>query len=293
MTQTTSASVTELINPEVIDDAIIAYQYDNSVIAGHFRFKSLVGMATPVASFPRWVKDAHEDLATEGTAMTPVEMETTQVSVTVGRCGIAREPTETSLEDTVLGRARFIEELAMDSALLLDMAIDEDCAAEFANASGSVSDTGQPMELADLVEMIGTQRTNKAKGAQVFNLHDYHLKHIQKAQLAATSTTWDRFYTPNADGSEYGGVFMNAEMWASSLNPTANVGADRLSCVYSRGDGPLGKKFCAFGLAVARVPTTKQQDQVLEDSHLMATTVRYGVATIAANFATKGAFDNG
>lgn len=293
MTQTSSTSVTELINAEVIDDLIISYQYDDAVASPFFRFKSLIGTGSATASFPRWVIDAHSDLSTEATAMTAVELETTDVQITTGRIGLAREPTNTMLEDTIYGRAQFFQAIAMDAAILFGMAIDEDAVAQFANASGVVTDTGNPIEILDMVEMVGTQRTNKARGAQVFNLHDYHLRQLQRAQATATATPWATFYQPNADSTNFGGYFMGAPIFASSLNPTANTGADRVSCLYSRGDIQAQRMFCAFGYVVSRVPTTKEQEQVLADSVVTATTMRYGVGTIAANFATKGVFDNG
>lgn len=293
MTVTSTTSVTELVNSEAIDDAIGAYQYDNAVIHPFFRFKSLIGLATAVGSFARWVKDAHEDLAAETNEMTPTELETTQVGITAARVGIAREPSQTALEDTIIGRANFIRAIAMDAAILIDEQRDEDAAAEFANASGSVSDTGQPIELLDMVEMMGTQRTNKARGAQVFCLWDGHLKQLQRAQVVATGTPWATFYQPNADHTSFGGTFMGAPIFASSLHPTANGAADRVSCVFSRGDIEAQKIFCAFGMVVARVPTSKAREEILEDTVVMATTSRSGVGTIASNFATKGVFDNG
>lgn len=293
MAQTTSTSVTETINSEAIDALIIAYQYDEQVVTPFFRFKSLVGTGSSVASFPRWVRDAHEDLATEGTSMTPTEMETTDVQITAARVGIAREPTNTALEDTILGRAQFLQQLAMDAAILLAMAQDEDSAAQWVNASGVVTDSGNPIEILDMVEMMGTQRSQKARGVQVFGLHDYHLKQLQRAQATATATPWATFYKPAADSTSFGGYFMSAPIFGTSLAPTANAGADRVSCLWSRGDIEAQKMFCAFGYVVARLPTTKEQEQVLEDSFITATTMRYGVGTVAANFATKGVFDNG
>lgn len=293
MTQTSSTSVTELINTEAIDSLVIAYAADQVNAAPFFRYKSLIGLAAAVGSFPRWVKDAHEDLAAESNAMTAVELETTQVSVTAARVGIARNPTNTMLEDTVLGRAQFMQAVAMDAAILLGMAMDEDATALFASATGAVSDSGNPTELLDLVEAIGTQRTQKARGAQVFHLHDHQLKHIQRALASTTTTAWSQFFAPDFSDPQYGGTFMNVPLFASGLNPTANGAADRVGCIWSRGDIEAQKMFCAFGLVVARVPTTKQQEQILEDALLTATTARYGVNIIAADFATKIVTDNG
>jgi hypothetical protein len=293
MTATTSDSVTELINGESIDDLVIAYAADHVNASPFFRFKSLIGKATAVGSFPRWVKDSHEDLATETTAMTATELETTQVSVTAARVGIARNPTNTTLEDTVLGRAQFMQAIAMDAAVLLGMGMDEDATALFPSASGAVTDSGNPTELLDLVEAFGSQRTQKARGAQVFHLHDHQLKHIQRALAGTSTTAWSQFFSPDFSDPQYGGTFMNAPIFASSLNPTANAAADRVGCLWARGDIEQQKMFCAFGLVVARVPTTKAREEILEDSVLWATTQRYGVQIIAANFATKITTDNG
>jgi hypothetical protein len=233
------------------------------------------------------VKDAHEDIATESTSMTTVEMETTEVSVTVARVGIAREISETALEDNILGRARFMEELVLDSAILLGEAKDEDATAQFASATGVVTDSGNDLEVLDMVEAMGTQRTNKARGPQVYHLHDVQLKDLQRQQVAATATPWMAFYQPNADGTEFGGFFMGAPIFASSKNPTANAGADRVGCLFSQGQDAVGKRFCAFAYAEKRAPTTKFDQDILEDTQIMATTSRYGVGTVAANFATK------
>jgi hypothetical protein len=293
MAQTTSDSVTELVNSEAIDQLVIAYASDHVNAAPFFRFKSLVNTGAAVGSFSRWVKDAHEDLATEGTAMTAVELETTQVSVTAARVGIARNPTNTMLEDTVLGRAQFMQAVAMDAAVLLGMGMDEDATALFASASGSVSDTGNPTELLDLVEAVGSQRTQKARGAQVFHLHDHQLKHIQRALAASTTTSWAQFFAPDFSDPQYGGTFMGHPIFASSLNPTANGAADRVGCLWSRGDIANQLMYCAFALVVSRAPTTKSQEQILEDALLTATTARYGVNIVATNFATKIVTDNG
>lgn len=293
MPPTTSTSITETINTEAIDDLIIAYAHDTVVAVPFFRFKSLIGAATAAASFPRWVKDAHEDLATEATAMTPAELETTDVQITTARIGLAREPTNTALEDTALGRARLMQSIAMDAAILFGMAQDEDATAQFANATGSVTDSGNPIEILDLVEMVGSQRTQKARGEQVIILHDYHLKQLQRAQASATATPWATFYQPSADSTQFGGYFMGAPIFATSLCPTANAGADRVSCIFTQSQIESNRMYGAFGYAVSRLPTTKEQEQVLADSVITATTMRYGVGTIAANFATKGTFDNG
>lgn len=286
---TTSTSVTELVYAKVIDDLIIAYQYDDVTAVPYFRFKSLVGQPSATASFPRWVKDAHEDVANEAAALTPVEMETTAVDITVARVGIARETSETAFEDTILGRAAFINEIVMDHAVLFGEAIDEDATALFASATGVVTNTGVDITIADLVNGMGTQRAAKARGPQVIHLHDETGKQLQAAQAAATSTPWATFFQPNADSTAFLGYFMGAPVWASSKNPTANAAADRVGCIWAQGQA--APKTCAFGFVVKRVAATKYDEDILEDTHLAATYMRYGVGVVAANFATKLVFD--
>jgi hypothetical protein len=289
MVLTTSTSVTELVLATATDNLIIAYQYDEVTAIPFARFKGMAGEASATARFPRAVKDAHSDLAAETDALTPVEFETTAVDVAMTRVGIAREVSETAFEDTILGRAGIMAELVMDSAVLLGIAKDEDLTAQWPSATGSVSDTGVVIEIVDLVEGMATQRAAKARGPQFIHLHDQTLKQLQRAQIAATSTPWATFFQPNADHTAFGGYFMGAPIFASSLNPTANAGADRVGVIATQGQA--APRYAAFAYAEKRAPKTKTDEKILEDSTVMATITRYGVGIVAANFATKLVFD--
>src|SRR5262245_30841760 len=151
MTVTPMSDLTEIIQTEVIDSLIIHYQFDEVNFLPFARFKDMRNETSNVASFPRWVKDAHADIANESTALTPELLETTAVDLTMARVGLAREPSESALETTILGRARLIDEIVMDSARLLGEAAEEDFAAKFADASNSVTDSGNDLEIVDLV----------------------------------------------------------------------------------------------------------------------------------------------
>lgn len=289
MTLTTSTSVTELVLATATDSLIIAYQYDEVTAIPFARFKSIAGEATATARFPRAVKDVHADLAAETDALTPNEFETTAVDVAMTRVGIAREVSETAFEDSILGRAGIMAELVMDSAILLGIAKDEDLTALWASAGNSVSDTGNAIEILDLVDGMAAQRAAKARGPQFIHLHDVTLKQLQRAQVAATATPWATFFQPNADHTAFGGFFMGAPIFSSSLNPTANSAADRVGVIASQGQA--APRFAAYAYAEKRAPTTKTDDKILEDSTIMATITRYGVGVPAANFATKLVFD--
>ena len=135
-------------------------------------------------------------------------------------------------------------------------------------------------------------RTQKARGFQVIHLHDLLLKQLQRALAGTSTTAWSQFFAPDFSDPQYGGTFMNAPIFASSLNPTANAAADRVGCIWARGDIESQRMYCAFALAVARAATTKSQEQILEDALLTATITRYGVNIVATNFATKLVFAN-
>ncbi|MDX1469537.1 MAG: hypothetical protein R3258_09355 [Acidimicrobiia bacterium] len=287
MAETTTTTLTELILAKAVDRLIIAYQYDDVMFVPFFRFKSMVGESATQASFPRWVKDAHSDaLASDETAsLTAETLETTTVDISLSRVGIYREIAENSFEDTILGRAALMSEIVMDTAQLLGEALDEDGAAEFANAASNVTDSGNPTEVLDIVEAMGTQRANKAKGPQVICLSDEQLKDLQRGQVAATATPWASFYQPSADSTQFGGYFMNAPIFASSKTTTANTGANDVGCVFARGD--VSPRFCAFAYALKRLPTTKMDETIEKDTHKVVTISRYGVGTPATNFATK------
>lgn len=285
MAQTTSDSVTELVIAKAVEMLITHYQYDEVNFLGFAHFKSLTGLPTATASFPREVKDAHSDLANEGTALTAVEFETTAVDVAVARLGIARNPTETSLEDTVMGRAAFMNWLFFDGARLIGEATEEDYAGKFADATNSVTDSGADAEILDLVEMLGKQRSAKARGRQAFNLSDRQLTDVQRSQIASTGTPWAKYFDPIHGDPAFGGFFMGHPIFASGKNPTANTGANTIGVVYS--DGTQSPEYCAFAYVNKRNPVPKMKEEPLEDATYVAMIARRGVGTKAANFATK------
>lgn len=289
MPQTTSTSLTELVIATATDSLIIAYQFDEVTAIPFARFKDMSQQPSATARFPRWVKDTHSDLATEGTALVADELETTAVDVAMSRVGIAREITETTFEDTIIGRAGVMGEVVMDAAVLLGIAKDEDLIAQWANAGNTVTNTGVAITILDMVEIVGTQRASKSRGPQFMHFHDVTLKQLQRAQVAATATPWATFYQPNGDSTSFGGFFMAAPIFASSLNPTANAGADRVGVMAAQGQS--APRYAAFAYAEKRAPRTKTDELILADSTIMATITRYGVGTVAANFATKAVFD--
>ena len=136
-TLTTTTTLTELQNSEVISDVILEYAVDFTVCAPLVRWEDLRGKGANVYSFPRWVLDATEDLANESTDATSVALETTQVSVTGAEIAIFRRITDESVEQTIIGAALW-DFLVTDSGTLCAVSLDDDIAALFPSFSASV-----------------------------------------------------------------------------------------------------------------------------------------------------------
>lgn len=283
--ETLSANVTHLIMAKVVEKLLLHYQFDVISFLPFFRYRSIEGEATTTASFTRGTKNAAAAVATEATTMTPTTFATSTVDVAVSRSGLAREVSETALEDTVLGRAAFMGMLIEDASRLIGELAETDGAAQFANAASSVGTTNTALTVANLVSGMGQQRTNKARGAQVICLSDAQLKDLQGAQSSATTTPWATFYQPNADGSEFGGYFMGAPVFASGLCATANASVDKVGAIFSQGQ--QNPQYCAFAYVVKRMPTMKSDVDIWKDTVKLAALTRYGVGTPATNFATK------
>lgn len=285
MAVTTSADQQVLIYAKIIQDLIADYQYDDVTAIPFFRYASLVGLASTTASFPRNVKNAVAPVATETTSLVPTTLGRTAVDIAVARLGIAREITETVIEDTTLGRAIYVDELVKDAAILFGEAFDTDATAQFAAITATAGATGTALSIATMVAAMASQRTNKARGAQFFHLHDLQGKQLQQAQAAATSTPWATFYTPNADSTSFLGYFMGAPVMASSKNPTLNAGADRCGVIAAQGQS--SPKTAAFAWVVKRMPSSLEQSDILMDAHVWASFARVGVGIPCNDFATK------
>lgn len=283
MSETQSSSLSGTIYASVIDLGILAYQFDSLTVTPFLRYKSLATEATDTARFPRWVKSsgpATGTPATETTALATTEMTTTSATVAVSRVGIARELTEMAKEDSVVGRALYVQRFIMDAAILYGEYYDTTATALFSSITATVGPTGTSLSLATLVNAIGSQRANKARGAQVISLHDTGLKQLQQAQVSTTSTGGPTFYSPNAAGGQFGGYFMGSEIWASGLNPTST--GDRLGAIWS-----LDPEYACMAYVVKRPPSSLTQTNILMDSNIFASFARVGFGIIADNFGTS------
>jgi hypothetical protein len=207
-------------------------------------------------------------------------MTTTSATVQVSRIGFARELTETAKEDSVVGRALYVQRFILDAAILYGEYLDTTATALYSSITETVGPSGQDLSLLTLVNALGQQRVNKARGENVIQIHDHQLKQIQRAQISATSTGWPTFYTPNGSGGNYGGMFMGCQIWASGLNPTST--GDRLGAIWS-----MDPEYAGMAYVVKRVPSSLTETNILMDSNRWASFARVGFGIIANNFCTS------
>lgn len=288
MAVTISTNLSAIVYAKVIESLIIAYQYDQVTAPGYFRYKSIMDTAAPTAGFPRYVKNSVGTVATETTSLTPTTFDLTSTTdLTVGRVGIAREISETALEDSILGRAMFTDEFVKDAAVLYGEQLETDSTNLFSTVTASVGASGVALSIATMIAAIAQQRINKARGAQVFHLHDLQLKQLQQAQAASVAMPWAQFFSPNGDASnpQFGGFMMNQPVWSSGKNPTINAAADRAGAIWSQGQ--MNPRFCAFAFVLKRNPSSLELPDVLQDAHIWASYMRYAFGIVANNFATR------
>jgi hypothetical protein len=288
MAATQSSDLAGTIYAKAIQMLVAEYQYDEVTAMWAFRYASIEGEKTATAGFPRRVKNAVATVATETTVVGTTANTTTNVDIAVSRVGIAREITNTVREDSTVAQSLSVEGLVADAARLFGESFDTDATAQFSSVTASVGTTTVAITIANMIAWVASQRSNKARGRQIGHMHDLGAKQLQQAQAAATATPWQTFFQPNADSSQFLGYFMNAQLWSSSKNPTANAAADRVAAMWSIGNGPDSKpEYCAFGFVMKRLPSSLEQPDVLMDANIWASFCRYGVGIIANNFATK------
>jgi hypothetical protein len=285
MATTRSTDVTEAVYAKMIETLIAEYQYDEVTAVPFFRYASLVDKPSATASFPRITKDSVASVALETTSLTATTFDTSAVDIAVSRVGIARTIAETAMEDSIFGRALYVDMLVKDAAKLFGISMDTDGTGQFGSLTASVGTTTVALTIAVVVSAMASQRANKARGAQVIHLHDFQIKDLQAAQAAATATPWATFFQPNADHTAFGGYFMGAPIYSSSLNATANAAADRVGAVWSQGQA--SPAYAAFALVVKRMPSSLTQPDVLQDASVWASFCRYGVGIPCNNFGTK------
>ena len=266
MTTTTTTTISEMVQSEWISPAIQMASKDAAVV---FRFAKDHDRTEPGAAakvrLVREVSDVDDQNAidaldqAEGDDITATAFNTTDVEFDPSEYGIARDVTDDSVEDGVLGMGLY-EYLVTSAGQDLAIGFDDDLASLLAGFSTTVGTSGQDMELADMAEAVSKlddANMNEGGGAvfvlganQKFNL-------LTKAQ-AGQGTLLADFVS--IAGSEEGnpasfvGRYLQYPIWYSTLTDTANTGDDTTGALFVRGDEGRNPRSAAIATSVKRHP---------------------------------------
>jgi hypothetical protein len=280
MADTTTTTLTELVNAEAINPAIMSYAHDFVVAAPYTRKMDLRGLGTKVGSFPRWVLDTATDTG-ETTSLTTETLETTAVNITAAEIGVRRDITDAAIEETILGAGVFTH-LARDFGVMFGISLDDDIVALFAalNSATAVGTTKVNLTLANMVEAQATIRQNGAPGALVYVLDDQQALDYQAAQQAATQTTTSEFMTV-AQGNSGGflGTWMGQPVWQTGLCDTANTAENVVGACFI--DGEANPELAAIGMVLTRDTRIENDRNIQDRNSIVVGTAKWGVGEIA------------
>lgn len=275
---TTVTTLTELVNSEFINPAILEYAHDFTVCAPFVNWLDLRGKNTKVGSFPKWVLDTAADTG-ETTDLTTTALETTDVQVTAAEIGLRRDVTDAALEETIIGTQLF-DFLVRDSGLLAAISLDDDIAALATGFSTAVGLATTDLALSHMVQAQAQIRINGQRGKLVYILDDQQASDYQAAQAAATSTTINGFMDPSfgvEDG--YLGTFMMQPVWQTGLCDSSNTGASVNGMCIVRGD--TNPTTAAIGGVLTRDVRTELERNASARATEFVMTAKWGVGEIS------------
>ncbi len=299
--ETTTTTLTEIVNSEWIRPVFQDYSHE-FVNATRFCLKqSLVGKGTSTWAQPVPVSDMGtvgdggagvdaEYNATEATALSNIQLDLGEATISTSELGIRREISDTALEDIVDGFA-MVQFIVRDAARILMTALEDDVIALFGSASNTTGATGVNLSVANVNDAIGALRNRgiRAPGGLVAVLSDTQMGDFEDA-LEATGTSW-AVYPGTADklmgaernpdnGLTDGRVlrYKNVDFYQSGLVDTANTGADDAGAMFVPAMGNEG--FEALGLAESRPFTSETERNAASRTTLVVCTLRAGAGIL-------------
>jgi len=257
--ETTTTTVTELVNSEWIRPVINHAAKAKAVVARYALQLDLRGKATSTAALPQEVSDvgtpANYD-ATEGTDLSNIAFETTEATVSSQEYGILRRVTDDAVEDNIMGMGLYgyiVDSGAEDMAIVLD----DDAGSLLDAFATTVGATTVDLSLANLAQAMISLRNNEmpAPGGAVYVLGQAQAGDYETALLASTGTQLARYAVKGPEDNGLNGslgTWMNAEVWVSSLTDTANAAADITGALFLRGDEGRNPRSAALAVVTSR-----------------------------------------
>lgn len=287
--ETTTTALTNLVNSEMIDPVIADYAIDYMTLVPAMRERDLAGMATKTATFEKWTKNTAAAIA-EVASSANTAFATTEVSVTVGKVGITRQPSEEVLATTILGPDGLIEFIGSDGGKLIGEKMDTDAYALLPSATASANHTTLPNSVAYFIELMAKARVNKAAGPWSIFLGSKQAEHLQQSVAATTGAVFgnaaqnvQQILNPSEEG--YLGRLFGLPIWYSNLRATANAGADEVGALVTDARG--NSKQAPLGMATLWAPRTMMIQDPRIVAYLYTVHACYGVGLINTDTIVK------
>lgn len=183
---TTTVSAAELSLTDIVDGSVISASYSARVMAGLVTQKSLAGQPTDTARFPRWPSLTAASVA-ETTDLTNTQIDTTEVSITVGEVGIMIAVTDNLQEDDII--AGLVEYGEQGGKALADKQ-DADLAALLSGFSNTTGVTTGGLTVSAFLDAIAALDARDATKPYVAVLHPTQWAQLSKNIATASATIW-------------------------------------------------------------------------------------------------------
>jgi hypothetical protein len=294
--ETTVTSITETIYAEWISPYFQShashYSNPSQFAAG---WNPTNGAST--IAVPRWVSDLGTPVdrgaavdtefdATEATALSNLELETTESTFAVTEYAIQREVSYTAVEDTIAGD--LLGYILADAARILSTAANSTMTGQFSSLSTGSGATTVDLALADLDDALYDLAERGVQGSLVGVLdHEQVRNFFTAVQASAANTTVysaaaDRVMAVSADGSQgrnddglsfsYKGV----PFYRSGLCLTANAAADVVGAIFVRGDLEQNRPMATWGQASRRPFMLETEKDVSKRTVRFVGSMRWG-----------------
>lgn len=278
MAITTSTSITEIVNSQVINPLILAYAVDFVIAAQFNHVLDLRELKTITGAFPKWELDTAQKPGNETTSLTNNDLTLSEVTIAAVEVGIRRDISDVATESNVLGAALF-DHIIRDAALLLAVSLDNDTVALYAGFSTVVGTTGDDLTAAILGEGIAKLRQNKMRGRAVMILDDEQSANLQANQLGLSATTVGSFMNINADNSDYCGTMFGADVFSTGACDVHGGGTDVAGAIYI--DGNASPSAAAIGQVMARGIKTETDRDISARTTIFTASANWGVGEIS------------
>ena len=208
-------------------------------------------LAIPLAGWDALVMTAPG----EGTGVSNTALDSDQITLTIARQAIQLQVSDELLVSS-LGGAMGVERLAGSAVSAYINRHNDLTVGLFAGVTASAGTSGANLTLDDIVDATQTlMRANNVDGIYCM-LHGQQMGDLQNSLRGEGGALM--FSAPTAEmiaakGKGYAGSFLNVDFWVNNRVLTANSGADRAGCMWSRG---------AFGYAEATHPLSSLRGSV-------------------------------